>query len=471
MGHKVASTRIAAGRPVIKYGHSIGLASRDIQPGEWVHVHNVQLDPGPTHYEFATEVPPAFPPDAESTFQGYRRHTGKTGTRNYLAVISNVNCSASVSKCIAREFTPQRLRDYPQVDGVAAFTHHSGCAIKFTGQQHQILDRVMGGVARHPNIGGFVLIGLGCEKATLDHLIQGQGLVQLEGAGNKGHDVPAFTMQALGGTARTIEQGIRVVAQMLPAVNDVRRETLPASELILATQCGGSDGSSGITANPALGWACDRIVACGGTAILGETTEIAGAEQLMTRRAVSKQVGQKLLHRIAWWRWYAGLFGEQLDDNRSEGNAEGGLTTITEKSLGAIAKGGTSRLVDVYDYAAPIDKPGLVIMDSPGFDPCSLTGMVASGANLIAFTTGRGSCYGCKPTPSIKIASNNDTYRRLQDDMDLNAGCILEGEPLSQVGDRIFREMLSVASGKKTKSERLGLGDEEFVPWLVGPVL
>jgi altronate dehydratase len=357
------------------------------------------------------------------------------------------------------------------VDGVVAFGYHGGCAMQFAGQQHQILNRVMGGFARHPNVGGYLLVGLGCEQVTLDYLMQDQQLVQIESPAESATNSVILSIQDSGGTARTVEEGIAGVARLLPRVNDVQRESIPAGELVVATQCGGSDGSSGITANPALGLASDRIVACGGTVILGETTEIAGAEQLLTRRAVSAAVGRKLLERIRWWRGYAELFGEQLDDNRSAGNEAGGLTTIAEKSLGAIAKGGNTALTDVYQYAEPITKNGLVVMDSPGFDPCSLTGMVASGANLIVFTTGRGSCYGCKPVPSIKVASNTPMYERLRDDMDINAGCILEGTSLDMVGEQIFQRMLAVASGEKTKSEHHGIGDEEYAPWMIGPIL
>ncbi len=472
LGHKVAALPIDQGQTIVKYGQPIGVARQPILPGEWVHSHNLEQEAPSGEYEFATRVP--VPPVAdrpESTFQGYERADGSAGTRNYLAIISNVNCSATVSRSIARHFTADRLRDFPQVDGVIALTHHSGCAMQSGGHQHRILNRVMAGVARHPNVGGYLLVGLGCEQVSLEYLIQDQQLVQIDPRSRATSPPTTLTIQNQGGTSRTVEAGIRAVAELLPRVNEVRRQSIPARKLILATQCGGSDGSSGITANPALGWASDQIVACGGTVILGETTEIAGAEQLLTQRAVSADVGKKLLERIAWWRWYAGVFGEQIDDNRSVGNAAGGLTTIAEKSLGAIAKGGSTALVDVYQYAEPVRHQGLVIMDSPGFDPCSLTGMVAAGANLIVFTTGRGSCYGCKPVPSIKVASNSPMFHRMRDDMDLNAGCILEGVPLETVGRQIFQEILDVASGKKTRSEHHGIGDDEFVPWMIGPVL
>ena len=436
------------------------------------HTHNVRLSDADQAYEFGTagDDPPRC---SNRTFDGYVRSSGKVGTRNYVGIISSVNCSASVSRAIARHFSQERLAAYPNVDGVVAFTHHGGCAMQFGGQQHQLLNRVLGGMARHPNIGGYVLIGLGCEKGTIEYLIDDQRLVQIEGhASPQAPQKPlTLTLQATGGTAKTIEAGIDLVNQILPLVNQATRQTVPASELIVATQCGGSDGNSGVTANPALGVACDHLIDEGGTAILGETTEISGAEQILTRRAVNESVGRRLLERLDWWRWYAGVFGEQIDDNRSAGNAAGGLTTIAEKSLGAVAKAGSRRLAQVVDYAEPVAEEGLVVMDSPGFDPASITGMVAGGANLVVFTTGRGSCYGCKPSPSIKVATNTPMFERMKPDMDVNAGKILDGTPVDAVGKEIFEMMLSVASGTPTKSESQGLSDEEFVPWMIGPVL
>lgn len=470
-GHKLATSDIASGESVIKYGQPIGVAKAPIQIGQWVHTQNLGWQSEEGRYQFATDIPIVTPPTTPRFFQGYRRPNGKAGTRNYIAIISNVNCSATASKAVAAHFTAERLREFPNVDGVVAFTHHSGCAMQFAGQQHQILNRVMGGIARHPNIGGYLLIGLGCEKVTLDYLVSDQNLVQIDGQTSQPKAATTMTIQASGGTAQTIAAAIERVRELLPRVNDVQREPIPAEELIVATQCGGSDGNSGITANPAVGVASDRIVACGGTSILAETTEIVGAEQILTRRAQSELVGRKLLDRIKWWEWYAGIFGESIDDNRSAGNAAGGLTTIAEKSLGAVAKAGGSALVDVYQYAEPITARGLVVMDSPGFDPCSITGMVASGANIVVFTTGRGSCFGCKPVPSIKVATNTPMYQRLESDMDIDAGQILNGRSVTEVGDEIFEAIVEVASGRKTKSEMQGIGDEEFVPWMIGPVL
>jgi altronate hydrolase len=479
IGHKIAIKPIRKSAAILKFGQMIGDASTEIQPGEWVHSHNLELNRLSEDYERATAIPEPPSPITDRTFQGYRRPGGKTGTRNYLCVISTVNCSANVSKQVAAHFTAERLEAFPNVDGVFAITHQSGCGLKLRGSIQTMLNRVLGGFARHPNVGGYLIIGLGCEQNAAAVLMQDEQLVQIggdaqslrSGAGHRPQRPIVLTMQELGGTARTIQAGIEAVNSLLPQVNAIERETIPASEIILGTNCGGSDGNSGVTANPALGYASDKLIACGGTSVLAETSEIYGAEHLLTRRAVTAEVADKLLERIQWWHWYAGLYGEKLDNNPSIGNKAGGLTTIAEKSLGAVAKGGTTRLCDVVQYAEEIRSRGLVIMDTPGFDPPSVTGLVAGGANMIVFTTGRGSCFGCKPVPSIKVASNTPMYLRMQADMDLNAGTILDGETVEQVGDRIFEEILAVASGKPTKSEALGIGEDEFVPWTVGPVL
>jgi altronate hydrolase len=471
MGHKVATQAVAKGEPVRKYGQVIGHATQPITRGEWVHTHNLVLGEFDRDYAISTAIPAPPTPLTDRTFMGYRRASGKAGTRNYIAVISTVNCSASVAKYAVRRFNERLLADYPNVDGVVAFTYGGGCGIPFDGMMHQALHRTLGGIAKHPNIGAYLLIGLGCEQLAMGHLLGDQKLVQLDGISGQRQGPPVFSMQELGGTSKTVEAAVRKIAELLPVANAVRREPIPASELILGTECGGSDGNSGVTANPALGIASDLLVACGGTAILSETTEIYGAEHLLTRRARSTAVAQKLLERIAWWKWYATMLGGEFDSNPSVGNKEGGLTTIAEKSLGAVAKGGSTALEAVYDYAEQVTAKGFVVMDTPGFDPPSVTGMVAGGANVVVFTTGRGSCFGCKPTPSIKVATNTPMYERMIDDMDLNAGEILTGKSVQAVGQEIFEEILAVASGKKTKSERQGIGDEEFVPWMVGPVL
>jgi len=474
LGHKIALRPIRRGERVLKYGQTIGFATTDIEPGEWIHTHNLAAGQFDRDYAFASETPPQPTPITGRTFQGYRRAEGRAGTRNYIAVISSVNCSASVSRYVAQRFTRDALRDYPNVDGVMAITHKGGCGLQYGGEDHQQLARTLAGIARHPNVGGYLLIGLGCETGTIGFLESHGGLVQL-GDGQSGNGKPnrplALSMQDLGGTTKTIEAAVRQIEELLPRVNDVRRVPIPASELVLGTNCGGSDGNSGVTANPALGVASDLLVACGGTTVLAETPEIYGAEHLLTRRAKSRAVGEKLIERIRWWERYVAMFGVEIDNNPSPGNKEGGLTTIYEKSLGAIAKAGRTALTDVVRYAEQVTSKGFVVMDTPGLDNVSVTGLVAGGCQVVAFTTGRGSCYGCKPSPSIKIATNTPMYERMIDDMDINAGVILEGTPVEEVGRQIFETILEVASGRKTKSELHGIGEEEFAPWSIGPTL
>lgn len=469
IGHKIATEAIAIGTPVRKFGQVIGYASSEIKVGDWVHSHNLQNGNIVLQHEKACVIPDVLRNESALSFKGYRRANDKIGTRNYIAVISTVNCSATVSKFVARHFSAERLAAYSNVDGVIALTHETGCGMKHQGTKHQMLNRVMGGFAKHANVGAYLIIGLGCEQATPGTLMIDQNLVQI--GGQNQNETPVFSMQDLGGTKKTINAAIQRVEELLPIANDIQRTEAPLSEIILGTECGGSDGNSGVTANPALGITSDLIVAHGGTSILAETSEIYGAEHLLTRRARTPAVADKLLELIEWWKWYVGIFGEELDNNPSIGNKEGGLTTITEKSLGAIAKAGSTTLEAVYDYAEPVTAKGMVIMDSPGFDPPSVTGMVAGGANVVCFTTGRGSCFGCKPVPTIKIASNTPMYERMVDDMDINAGKILDGETVENVGREILDEIIRVASGKKTKSELNGFGDEEFLPWTVGPVL
>ena len=471
LGHKVSNRPISKGSYVRKYGQIIGAAKHDIETGQWVHSHNLANGDFVRDYAKATAIPPSPNPITGRTFQGYKRSSGKAGTRNYLAIIATVNCSATVCRYIAERINQDTLKDFPNIDGVVAFKHASGCGMQYQGLQHETLNRTLAGIAKHPNIGGFLLIGLGCEQGAMGYLIESQRLVQIEGIKAPSNGVPVLSMQDQGGTRRTVELGIQKVAEMLPRVNDVRREPVPISEIVLGTNCGGSDGNSGITANPALGVASDMLVAAGGTTILGETTEIYGAEHLLTRRAVSNQVADKLLHRIDWWLKHLKAHGVDFDNNPSVGNKEGGLTTIAEKSLGAVAKAGSTALVDVYHYAEPVTAKGFVVMDTPGLDAPSVTGIVAGGANVVVFTTGRGSCFGCKPTPSIKVASNTPMYERMIDDMDLNAGEVLNGRSVESVGRDLFEEIIAVASGKKTKSEQHGIGDEEFVPWQIGPML
>ncbi len=469
LGHKVAVTPIAKGDRVRKYGQTIGFATEAIEPGAWIHTHNCAAGEFARDYAFATETPADPTPLTGYTFQGYRRADGRAGTRNYVAVISSVNCSATVCKYVAERFDRALLKQYPNIDGILPIMHQTGCGLQYAGEAHQMLALTLAGFAKHPNVGAFLIIGLGCETGTIGYLMEHEKLVQI-GAPTPQRP-PAISMQDLGGTAAAVEEGMRQLAALLPRANDVRRETVPASEISLGLNCGGSDGNSGITANPALGVASDMLVAAGGTAMLAETPEIYGAEHLLTRRAKTRAIGEKLVERIKWWERYTGMFGVSMDNNPSPGNKEGGLTTIYEKSLGAVAKAGTTALAGVYEYAEQVTARGMVVVDTPGFDPVSVTGIVASGANVVCFTTGRGSCYGCQPTPSLKIASNTPMYEKMKADMDLNAGEILHGEPIETVGKRIFDLILETASGRQTKSEELGIGALEFAPWNVGPTL
>jgi len=468
-GHKIALAEIPAGAPVRKYGQIIGFARDHINAGAHVHTHNLVMRDFGRDYQFCAEATPVnyYPPEQMRYFSGYGRPGGRVGTRNYVAVISSVNCSASVSHYVRDRFrTDDFKRDFPNVDGVIAFTHKGGCAID-PGHPQQVLQRVLAGIARHPNISGYLMIGLGCETNQIDAIRKSYNLDQMQ----PGECAPTFmTIQGTGGVRKTVDAGVGAVTQLLKTANELRRTQGPVSKLILAENCGGSDGNSGITANPALGVASDELVRYGGTSVLAETPEIYGAEHLLTRRAVTRETGEKLIELIHWWENHVRQHNSSIDNNPSHGNKEGGLTNIYEKSLGAVAKGGQSPLAAVYQYAEPILGPGFCFMDTPGYDPVSMTGLVAGGCNVAVFTTGRGSVYGCKPTPCIKVATNSPLYKWMEEDMDINAGTILDGtETVEAVGMRIFEKIIAVAGGDKTKSELAGMGDEEFAPWQLGP--
>jgi altronate hydrolase len=464
-GHKVATRAITVGEPVRRYNQIIGFATKPIAPGQHVHVHNLEVHEFARDYAFGEAYQPTDHVPAPATFQGIVRSDGRVATRNYIGILSTVNCSATVSKHIAEAFNGEALKDYPNVDGVVPLTHGTGCGMSSTGEGVDVLRRTIAGYARHPNFAAVLLIGLGCEANQMGALMFTQGL-------QSGALLHAMTIQDQGGTVKAIAEGIRVIKDMLPTANQVRRETVPASHIVVGLQCGGSDGYSGITANPALGAAVDLLVRHGGTAILSETPEIYGAEHLLTRRAVSREVGEKIVKRIHWWEEYTARNHGEMNNNPSPGNKAGGLTTILEKSLGAVAKGGTSGLMEVYEYAEPVTAKGFVFMDTPGYDPVSATGQVAGGANMICFTTGRGSVYGCKPSPSLKLATNSSLYERMTDDMDVNCGEILDGNlTVEEAGERIFRLILATASGEPSKSEIHGFGADEFVPWQLGAVM
>jgi altronate hydrolase/galactarate dehydratase len=465
-GHKIAAVAIPKGANVVRYGQIIGQATADIPAGSHVHVHNLGMGEHDRAYQFGTDLRPPAAPAAGREFMGFARADGKIGTRNYLGVLTSVNCSGSVARFIAEAAErTDWLREAANVDGVVPIVHGTGCGMSGSNEGYDTLFRTLQGYARNPNFGGILLVGLGCEVMQIPDLI-GAGRMRADG------NFRYMTIQQTGGTRRTIERGVAMLKEMAEVANRAVRTPAPASALMVGLQCGGSDGYSGITANPALGVASDMLVALGGTTILSETPEVYGAEHLLTRRAVSREVGEKLIERIKWWEDYTARNGGEMDNNPSPGNKKGGLTTILEKSLGAVAKGGTAPLAGVYKFAEPVTTPGFTFMDSPGYDPCSVTGQIASGANLIIFTTGRGSVSGYKPAPCIKLATNSEMYARMSEDMDINCGDIVsEGVSLEAKGAEILDLMLRVASGERTKSEELGFGGAEFVPWQIGAVM
>ena len=471
-GHKVATRALAAGEPVRRYNQIIGFASKQIAAGEHVHTHNLWMGEAKgdfaRDYAIGADVKPQ-PQRREATFQGYRRSDGRVATRNYIGVLSSVNCSATAARAIADRFSrqnhPEALAEFPNVDGVVALTHGSGCGMDTDGLGLQVLQRTLAGYATHANFCAVLVVGLGCESNQINAWLATSNLRQ-------GETLQVFNIQDSGGTRKTVDKGVALIRAMLPSANQSLREPCSAEHITIGLQCGGSDGYSGISANPALGAAVDLLVAHGGTAILSETPEIYGAEHLLTRRAVRPEIAHKLIERIKWWENYTAINNGEMNNNPSPGNKAGGLTTILEKSLGAVAKGGTSNLQAVYEYAEAVTAKGFVYMDTPGYDPVSATGQVAGGANMICFTTGRGSAYGCAPSPSLKLATNTRLWQRQEDDMDINCGEIVDGAAsVADMGQRIFDLVLATASGQQSKSERHGYGQNEFVPWQLGAVM
>ena len=467
-GHKAAVRAVAVGDPVRRYGQVIGFATQPIAAGAHVHVHNIGMGDFAKDYAYSRDSRPTAMANDARTFQGIRRPDGRWATRNYIGILTSVNCSAHVADLVADAFkrnpftATDPLAEYPNVDGVVALTHKTGCGMT-EGEPLRLLRRTLAGYARHVNFSHIVVIGLGCEVNQIGGLLQEQRL-----AGR----IRSMDIQTMGGTRKTVEAGIAFVREVLAEANQVVREPAPLSELTVALQCGGSDGYSGVSANPALGAASDLLVRHGGTVILSETPETYGAEHLLTRRAVSPEVGEKLVGLMRWWEDYTAREGAEMNANPSPGNKAGGLTTILEKSLGAMAKAGTTNLVDVVRYADPVTARGFVFMDTPGYDPVSATGQVAGGANLVCFTTGRGSVFGCKPAPSLKLATNTPMFQRMEDDMDINCGTVLDGdETVQECGARIFEAMVRVASGERTKSEGFDAGGAEFAPWVIGATM
>ncbi|MBN1285410.1 MAG: altronate dehydratase [Anaerolineae bacterium] len=459
-GHKAAVRAIAPGQPVRRYGQIIGFACTAIMPGDHVHTHNIDVGELAKDYAFGIDARPLAPAAAPRVFMGYARPDGRVGTRNTVLVIAVSNCAASVARQIAAAFDDEALRDYPNIDAVAPLVHWTGCSIG--GESVTILRRTLGGFARHPNVGAYLLVGLGCEVCQVSELVTDQGL---EGA-------PSVVIQDAGGVRPAVEAGIRAVRRLLPQVDANRRTEQPVSKLTVALECGGSDAYSGLTANPAAGAAADLVVRQGGAAVFSETPEIYGAEHLLTRRAVSEAVGRALVERVRWWEDYTARGQVSINANPSPGNKAGGLTTIYEKSLGAVSKAGSAPLMAVYQYAEPIQTRGLCFMDTPGNDALSTVGMVAGGANLIVFTTGRGSVFGLQPVPTVKVATNTPLYARMPGDMDIDAGRVIsEGVSIEAMGAELFEKMLAVASGERSKGELAGVGKEEFVPWIPGALL
>jgi len=469
-GHKLALRPVPAGGEIRRYGQIIGFATEEITVGSHVHSHNLTVGEGlELDYAYATEYQPVeFVPEADRrTFMGFRRKDGRVGTRNYVAVLASVNCSSSATSRVVDYFRdPAVMSAFPNVDGVIGFPTKGGCGAHYGSSDLGVLQRTMAGIVDHPNVAAYLILSLGCEVNQPTDMIEATSL-----GGDNGHQPLVLTIQQDGGFEKTVLAGIEAVKRLLPGANEASREPIPASELMVALQCGGSDGWSGVTANPALGKAADEIVRQGGTVVLGETTEVYGGEHLLTRRAQNQGVGEHLVEMIHWWEKYTALFGASIDNNPAPGNKLGGLTTIYEKSLGAIAKAGTTPLNQVVAYAERVTERGFVHMDTPGYDPVSVTGQVAGGCNIVVFTTGRGSAFGFKPAPSIKIATNSTLFANQEPDMDINAGKVLDGVSLNEVGNEIFERILAVASGEQSKSERAGVGEEEFNPWILGAML
>ncbi|MEP6754685.1 MAG: altronate dehydratase family protein [Chthonomonadales bacterium] len=474
-GHKIALHDIKVGDPIHKFGQIIGYASSNISKGDWVHNHNLHNGTVSLNYEVGVDLrkpTPLSAAEAARTFPGYSRPDGRVGTRNYVSLVSTVNCSASTVSMVVDKLRREALQDFPNVDDIVGVTHKTGCGMANSGPGYLALQRCLAGMADHPNVGASLIIGLGCEVNQALSMIQDQALISPQSIrAHKPSPPPILSIQQAGGVQKTVQAAFDYSLKLLKMANECKRTPQSIGGIVVGTNCGGSDGNSGITANPALGIAGDELIRYGGGWLIAETSETYGAEHLLTRRAVSKEVADKLVSLMRWWEEYTAMHGAEIDNNPAPGNKAGGLTTIFEKSLGAVAKSGSMPLEAVYDYAERIRHKGFTFMDTPGLDPVSVTGLVAGGCNLVAFTTGRGSCLGFKPSPVLKIATNSPLYERMTDDMDIDAGVILNGVSIETVAMQIFEELVEVAGGKKTKSEAQGLGDHEFAPWPLGAVL
>ncbi|KGH08239.1 galactarate dehydratase [Comamonas thiooxydans] len=463
-GHKMAARFIAKGEAVLKYNTVIGFAAEDLPAGTWMHSHNIQFGDLTKDYRHGLDYVPTklLPSHERATFQGIVRADGRVATRNYLGVFIVSHAAATVARHITKFFDEDELGNFGNVDGVVPYIHEQGSGMERSGEPMQVLRRTIGGYIHHPNTAGALVIALGVDHNELEAFLEDQGL-------QRGPLLQTLVIQEVGGTKKAIAAGIEMVRSMLPLANQVLREPVSAEHIMVGMQCGGSDGFSGLSANPALGAAMEILIRNGGTAILSETSEIYGVEHTLTARAVTPEVGKKLVARIDWWLKYNEGRDTQINGQVSPGNNAGGLANVLEKSLGGAKKGGNAPLMEVYEYAQPVVQHGLVFMDTPGYDPVSATGQIAGGANLVCFTTGRGSCFGSVPAPTIKLASNTPMYARMANDMDINCGPVIDGEvTIEEMGQRIFQQILDHASGTKTKSEALGVGLNEFVPWPLG---
>jgi len=463
-GHRFATRDIPAGEYVLQYGHPIG-TSLGIREGEMISHANMK-DDVPVVRELPEDLhhpaPDYIPEFERATFKGFRRPDGRVGTRNFILIVPTSMCASHEAQQIAlmAEFLHYKRERFPNVDGVVAIPHNKGCGCQ-EGSTIEVMLRTLSNYADHPNVGGVVLLDLGCEKTNLARVEK--YLLKREKSFDK--PVAKIGIQEIGGTQAAIEQGLREVERMLPEVNRIEREECSVGELVLGVKCGGSDGFSGISANPSLGRAADTLVRSGGTVLITEVPEFCGAEHIIAHRAKDAETGRAVYRMIDWYKEYASKFGAVLNQNPSPGNVAGGLLNITIKSLGAMSKAGTTRVEGVVEYAEPPKGRGLHLMQGPGYDQESTPGLVAAGATVVVFTTGRGTTIGNAIAPVIKLASNDAVFRRMSRDIDLSAGGVLEGtETIEEVGARVFEHVRRVAGG-----EVLALAEEhkhrEFQFW------
>ncbi|MGI3170873.1 UxaA family hydrolase [Pseudooceanicola sp. C21-150M6] len=466
-GHKIAARDIRKGEAVLKYNTVIGYAAEDLVPGTWMHSHNILFDEVEKDYAFTTRYEPTdfVPQPQRATFDGIKRPDGRVATRNFVGVFVVSAASGTVARRIAKSFKEDDLKSFPMIDGVVPYVHDQGDGMEWTGEPMDLLRRTIGGYLKHVNTGAALIIAQGDEANDLEALLADQGL-------KRGPTLQTMLVEETEGLRAAIAAGRSKIEAMLPLANACHREPCSAEHITVGLQCGGSDGFSGLSANPALGAAMDLLVKNGGTAILSETSEIFGVEHTLTQRAVTPEVGQKLVDRMNWWLEYNAGKDTQINGRVSPGNNAGGLANVLEKSLGGAKKGGNTGLMGVYKYAEPVDAHGFVFMDTPGYDPAAATGQIAGGANMVCFTTGRGSCFGSVPAPTMKLASNTPMYDRMKADMDVNCGRIIDGEiSVEDLGKEIFEQLLEHASGHQpTKSELSGMGTNEFMPWPIGIV-